>query len=71
MASILWQTEGENSEGQEYESSGCTELLDADTKQFYHELLDEFLESFAKNPQLSKISFCLCTEHPDSESTKG
>jgi hypothetical protein len=60
---LLITTEGLNSLSQPYESQCCGEC-DAEVAR---ELLDEFLEAFARDPKSAKLTFQVCTVHTDEK----
>lgn len=57
---IYYETEGVNKDGTPYESGGCTHDVE-----FLQSLFTEFLESFKRHSEESKIQFCYCNVHPE------
>lgn len=63
MTNMFFQTEGTNADGGSYESAMCCPMDSDERRKFAHDLLDEFLAAFARDPKTERLSFSMCIDH--------
>lgn len=59
---IFYQTDTED-----YESSGCVPDTEEENRQFLHDLLDEWIDSFRNKKKVNHFHVQPCTVHTDDE----
>ena len=62
VTKLYFQTEGSNAQGKNYHSDQC-QALTTDFRKLAHELLDEFLDAFARDPATATLLFKRCEAH--------